>query len=309
MLMRVLRGLEQIKVKVPCAVTIGTFDGVHKGHLKIISRLKEVADERGLCTTLVTFYPHPRLIVRGGINPVKLLTSQEEKLRLLEKTGLDQVLIIPFDETFSNLDYRSFVSNILLNQLDMKAIVMGYDHSFGKNREGNFENLSLLSAENGFYLEKVGPFQLSGQNIGSSRIREQIMLGAVDVAADSLGRLYALCGTVIHGAARGRLLHFPTANLKLDYEKKLIPENCVYAVDVIHESIKYKGMLNIGFKPTFETGHAFTIEVHIHNFDKDIYGQKLTIFFKKRLRSEKKFESKEALIAQLEIDKNQSLKL
>ena len=307
--MKILRGLSEITGTGPGAITVGTFDGVHLGHIEIISRLKEIAAEKGLCTTLVTFYPHPRLIVHGGINPVKLLTSQEEKLHLLDTTGLNQVLIIPFDESFSNMDYRSFIQDILLDRLKMKAMIVGYDHSFGKNREGTYANIQSLSTKLGFSVEKVGPLQLDGKNIGSSKIREMLQLGAVEAATESLGRRYSLCGTVIHGVARGRSLQFPTANLRLEYENKLIPENGVYAVDVEYNGSVFKGMLNIGFKPTFETGHAFTIEVHILEFNKDIYGEQLKVIFKKRLRSEKKFENKEALIAQLEIDKKKSLKL
>ena len=307
--MRVLRGLDQIWDKQPCAVTIGTFDGVHLGHRKIIRRLMETASESGLCTTMVTFYPHPRLIVHGGAQPVKLLTSQQEKLDLLKETGLDQVLIIPFDESFSKMDYRSFIRDILIERLDAKQVIVGYDHSFGKDREGNFESLQNLSGEFGFSAEKVDPFKLGSEIVSSSRIREFIKLGQVDSAAELLGRKYALCGTVVYGAKRGRTLNFPTANLQLDYENKLLPENGVYAVDVIYEEKQYKGMLNIGYKPTFETGHAFTIEVHILDFEENIYGEQLQINFKKRLRSEKKFDSKEALIAQLEIDKHLSLNL
>ena len=143
--MQILRGLEQISHSSSCVATIGTFDGVHLGHKKIIERLKKVASDRGLCTTLVTFYPHPRLIVRGGSAPVKLLTSQEEKLELLAETGLDQVLIIPFDESFSEMSYRVFVEDILLNRLNVDAVVVGYDHAFGKNREGDFSNLQAFS--------------------------------------------------------------------------------------------------------------------------------------------------------------------
>jgi len=307
--MKIIRGLEQISGIRPCSVTIGTFDGVHLGHQEIIRRLREVAAEKGLCTTLITFYPHPRLIVHGGQQPVKLLTSQEEKLELLETTGLDQVLIIPFDESFSELEYNDFVRDILIKRLNAEAVVVGYDHSFGKDRQGNFANLQRLSTKFGFYAEKVDAFEVDNERIGSSRIREMIQQGKVDLAAHLLGRLYELRGTVVYGAARGRTLHFPTANLKLDYENKLIPENGVYAVDVVHINNTYKGMLNIGYKPTFETGHAFTIEVHILGFEQNIYDEQLIIKFKKRLRSEKKFDTKEALVAQLEIDKQLSLNL
>lgn len=307
--MKVLRGLDQIEKTRPCAATIGTFDGVHLGHQKIINRLHDIARENDLCTTLITFYPHPRLIVRGGIKPVNLLTSQSEKLELLEPTGLDQVLIIPFDENFSNMDYQVFLKEILIERLDIRALVVGYDHAFGKNREGNYANLKALGSELGFSLEKVGPLELNGELIGSSAIREMIRYGDVDHAAKFLGRPYSLSGTVVHGAARGRLLSFPTANLHLDYENKLIPENGVYAVDVIVQNEVFKGMLNIGFKPTFETGQAFTIEVNIFDFNREIYEEKIKVLFKKRLRSEKKFDSKEALVAQLEVDKIQSLKL
>ena len=306
--MEIIRGLEQLKPEEGCVATVGTFDGVHPGHIKLINRLIELGESKKLRTTLVTFYPHPKLVV-GSAKNVRLLTTIEEKIELLEKTGLQRLVIIPFNREFSRLSYEQFVRNILLDKLGTRSLVIGYDHAFGHDREGNYERLKELGRELNFSVERVEPFRLGDQIVGSTLIRQTLTEGRVDEAAEMLNRLYSISGKVVHGSARGKLLHFPTANVEVDNENKLIPADGVYAVDVLYKGQTYKGMLNIGCRPTFKNGKQHVIEVHIIDFNQSIYDETLTIAFKKRLRDEKKFDSKEALIEQLEKDRAESLQI
>ncbi|HID38512.1 MAG TPA: bifunctional riboflavin kinase/FAD synthetase [Calditrichaeota bacterium] len=306
--MEIIQGIEQFKSRKASAVTVGTFDGVHPGHIKLINRLLEVGTIQGLSTTLVTFYPHPKLVVSGQKN-VRLLTTIEEKIELLERTGLQRLLIVPFDQSFSRMSYEQFVHKVLIGKLDTKALVIGYDHAFGRNREGNYERLEELGQRFKFTVERVEPYRLNNQIIGSTLIRQTLLAGRVDEAAQMLQRLYTISGRVVHGSARGKLLHFPTANVEVSNKNKLVPTDGVYAVDVIYKDRTYKGMLNIGCRPTFKNGKQHVIEVHIIDFSQTIYNETITIAFKKRLRDEIKFDSKEALIEQLEKDREESLKV
>ena len=199
--------------------------------------------------------------------------------------------------------------DVLIDKLNVRALVIGYDHTFGRNREGNFANLEKLRATYGYSLDEVEPYEQGGQIVNSTFIRQFLLDGDVALAARLLGRNYSIDGRVVHGSDRGKTLNFPTANLQPSQVQKLVPGNGVYAVDVKYKGTLYKGMLNIGFKPTFEQRSRPTVEVHIINFDQTIYGDQLSVYFKKRLRDEKKFDSREALIAQLEIDKQESLKI
>ena len=308
--MEIVFGLDGIKEAKPCAITIGTFDGVHLGHLKIISRLREVADQKKLCATLITFEPHPRLVVqKQSAHHVQLLTTLNEKLEILQKQPLDRIIVVKFDREFSQIHYEDFVKQVLIGKLAAQALVVGYDHSFGRNREGNFSNLEKIKNRYGYDLYKVEPYELKGNIVSSTFIRQYLRDGDVEMAAAYLGRPYALSGKVIHGCARGKLLHFPTANLEIDHKYKLVPKNGVYAVDVRYRDRTYKGMMNIGTKPTFEEHGELSVEVHIIDFNRQIYGEPLTVYFKKRLRNERKFASKEELIAQLEADREKSFKL
>jgi len=293
-----------------CSVTIGTFDGLHLGHQKIINKVIEVSNNKNLCSTLVTFDPHPKIVLKQNDNfNIELLTPLEEKLAILEDTGLERIVIIRFDKAFASTSYEEFVKRILIDKIGAEAIIVGYDHAFGKNREGNYDSLKTLSDKYGFYLQKVGPVEIHDRIISSTIIRHVISEGDVDLAAAYLGRYYAISGKVVPGDARGKDLNFPTANILIENSYKLIPKTGVYAVDVIHNGQKYKGMLNIGYRPTFGNSRKSIVEVNIFNFEKDIYGDNLTVLFKKRLRNEKKFDSVDALIEQLEIDKQNSLKL
>ncbi len=307
--MEIIDGIENIYSKFPCAITVGTFDGIHLGHKKIIARLLAIANEKKLCSTMVTFHPHPKLVVKSEFkDALKLITDKDEKIEIIRESGIDRLVIIKFDHEFSQTNYRQFVKSILLEKLMAKVVVVGYDHAFGKNREGNFENLLLLSDEFKFDVEKVGPFELNDQVISSTTIRNALIKGEVEKAADYLGRLYSISGKVVPGDGRGKKLNFHTANIDVENPNKLIPAKGVYAVDVKHNDQMYKGMMNIGFRPTFGL-NQLNIETHIFDFKKDIYGDKLTVYFKKRLRDEIKFNSVEELIAQLEIDRQNSLNI
>jgi len=307
--MEIIKGLENISKAEDCAVTIGTFDGVHPGHLMIIRRLIEVAEERHLCSTLITFDPHPQLVLNQNLKgKIKWLSSLDDRLDILKQTGLNRTVIIKFDKDLSERSYEDFVKNVLIDRLGARALIVGYDHAFGKDRQGTYNNLQKLSDKYGFYLEQVEPYRVDGKTLSSTFLRNLILEGRVQEASAYLGRRYSLEGTVVRGKDRGKRLHFPTANLQIDNENKIIPKNGVYAVDVEFQNKIYQGMLNIGNQPTFGKEGNFSIEVHIFNFDRDIYGKSLTVLFKRHLRDEKKFESAEALIKQLEMDKINSLK-
>ena len=250
--METVNGLENLKPKKDCAVTIGTFDGIHPGHLKIIDTLLNVAKKNELCSTLVTFEPHPKLVVNSAIkNSIRLLTTIDEKIKYLQETKLDRTVVINFDKSFSNQSYETFVKNILIDKIGAKAIIVGYDHAFGKNREGNFENLQTLSKKYGFLLQRVDSVQIENKIISSTLLRNIIKDGNVGLSSEYLGRNYSLIGTVVPGNARGKKLNFPTANLKTGNSDKLIPKEGVYAVDIEYNGQTFKGMLNIGNQPTF----------------------------------------------------------
>jgi len=308
--MEIVRGLDNLDRITACVVTVGTYDGVHPGHLQILKRLDEIAVSNGYCSTLVTFDPHPKMVVeRNKGKQVGLLTTIEEKLELLEQTGLSRTVIINFDKAFSSLSYEQFVKDILVDKLGARIIVVGYDHAFGKNREGNFEKLSELSNKYQFEVERIDPFKIDDKVIGSTLLRRILAEGDVGQAGRLLSRLYSISGKVVHGSSRGKMLQFPTANIDVENDAKLIPANGVYAVDVQYDKNIFKGMLNIGCRPTFNSGKKQVIEVNIFNFNKEIYGESITVLFKERLRDEKRFSFKEELIKQLEEDKKNSMKL
>ena len=308
--MEIIRGIENLKPGFKCAVTVGMFDGIHPGHLRIIKELTSIAEEKNLCSTLVTFDPHPKLVLKPSeSHSVKLLTTIDEKIEILGTTELNRIVVLKFDKEFASQSYETFVKEILIEKIGAKAIVIGYDHAFGRNREGNYENLQKLTGVYDFELFKINPYEYHHKVVSSTVLRNMISDGKVDEAGKFLGRRYSLGGKVVPGNGRGKQLNFPTANIEIQNKNKLIPEQGVYAVDVKFEDKLYKGMLNIGYQPTFGDAHQFTVEVHIHNFHQDIYNKEIKVYFKKRLRNEIKFDSVDALIAQLEIDKQNSLKL
>lgn len=289
-------------------VTTGTFDGVHLGHQKIISRLKETAKEENGETVLITFFPHPRMVLFPDDNDLKLINTQEEKIELLEQYGIGHLIIIPFTKEFSRLTSVEFVRNILVNQIKTKRLVIGYNHHFGRNREGSFEHLKEYGPLYGFEVEEIPAKDIDSIEISSTKIRNALQSGDVRTAASYLGHEFSLTGKVVDGKKIGRQIGYPTANILVEDKYKIIPADGVYAVKVKHDNKIYGGMLNIGNNPTVNGKHK-TIEVNIFDFNKDIYEENATIYFIERLRDEVKFNGLEELKDQLAIDKINSLKI
>ncbi len=304
--MKVYTKIEDFKdVKTPI-VTTGTFDGVHLGHQKIISRLKDVAAKHRGETVLLTFYPHPRMVLFPEDNELKLLSTQAEKIALLEKYGVDHLIIYPFTKEFSRLTSVEFVRNILVNEIGTKRLIIGYNHHFGRNREGSFEHLKEFGPIYGFEVEEIPAKDVDSIEISSTKIRTALLEGDVEKANSFLGHSYSLSGEVIKGDQRGRTLGYPTANIAMKDPYKLVPADGVYAVKVQVKDKVYGGMLNVGDNPTIE-GKGRGMEVNIFDFNLDIYGEHATIFFIKRLRNEQKFSGLEELKLALAADKINAL--
>jgi riboflavin kinase / FMN adenylyltransferase len=287
-------------------VTSGTFDGVHLGHQKILDRLKEVAAKHGGETVVITFWPHPRLVLNPTETKLKLLNTFEERIELLKEQGIQHLLRIPFTKEFSNISSADFIHTILVTKIGTKKLVIGYDHHFGKNREGSFDQLRLNGPLFGFDVEEIPKQEVDNIGISSTKIRTALESGDVTTAKSLLGRPFSITGRVVQGEKLGRMLGFPTANLDLDSHYKLIPAEGIYAVTVSHESKLYKGMLYIGQRPTVGGVHQ-TIEVNIFDFSKDIYGETLQVQFIDSIRKDIKFNDLEALKKQLALDKEVAL--
>lgn len=295
------------KLKNTC-VTIGTFDGVHKGHRDILSVLKNIARKNDLNSTVVTFYPHPRTVISENYD-MSILTTKEEKIELLQQLDIDNLYIINFTKEFAGQTSEEFVKNYIVEKFDAKHVVIGHDHKFGKDRSGDENKLKELGEKFNFNVTAVKPVYEDGELISSTKIRNALNDGDVEKAAKFLGRNYSLAGKVVEGAKRGRILGFPTANLDIDNSMKLIPLSGVYAVKCSLEGEELNGVMNIGYRPTFEDDNQLVVEVNIFNFNRDIYGKKLKIDFIKRIRPERKFSSKEELISQIENDKAEAAKV
>ncbi len=290
-----------IGVKNPI-VTTGTFDGVHLGHQKIIKRLKDLAKEETGETVLLTFYPHPRMVLFPDDNELQLINTQAEKIELLEHYGIDHLIIYPFTKEFSRLSSVEFVRNILVNTIKTKRLVIGYNHHFGRNREGSFEHLKEYGPLYGFEVEEIPAKDIDSIEISSTKIRNALLSGDVTTANTYLGHDFSISGKVIQGKQLGRTIGYPTANIQLQDKYKIVPADGVYAVKVKHNDKLYNGMLNIGNNPTIE-GKGRSIEVNIFNFNMDIYNQDATIYFIERLRNEIKFNGLDELTKQLALDK------
>jgi len=306
--MDVIFGFDEILKDTNSFVTIGTFDGLHAGHKRIIEKLKEKAALTGGRSVVITFDPHPRTLFQSA-DPVKLLTSLDEKIELFGKTGIDVLWIIKFTREFASLTSEEFVKTHLVDKLGVKEIIIGHDHRFGKGRDGDEAKLKEIGAKYGFSVTPVEAVEVNGQTASSSKIRKALTEGELKLANAFLGRNYSLRGEVVVGEKRGRTLGFPTANVGNIAPGKLIPANGVYAVKVIIEGEEYNGVINIGRRPTFNTNDEIIPEVHILDFNSDIYGKKIEVVFVERLRGEIKFSSKEELIKQINEDKNKSLKI
>lgn len=285
-------------------LTIGTFDGVHLGHRKIIEQLVNEANRVNGTSIVLTFFPHPKHVVGNNSEAVLLLNTLEEKVKLLSEAGVDHLVVTPFTAEFAELSAENYIKDFLVKSFNPHTLIIGYDHRFGKNRIGDFNMLQKYSTEFGYNVMEVPEHVLAHIKISSTQIRKQLLLGNVEQANELLGYNYFFSGIVIDGEKRGRTIGFPTANLQIIDTEKLIPANGVYAVDVKIEdsNLQYKGMMNMGTKPTFD-GLEKSIEVNIFDFDEMIYEKKLTVFLKLKIRDEMKFDSVEALVMQLNKDR------
>lgn len=291
-------------------VTIGTFDGVHRGHQKVIQRLKSFAGDHEGESVVFTFYPHPRLVTKPEESNLRLLTTLEEKKELFARSGIDHLIVFPFTKSFSELTYAEFVKQVLVEKMNTHCLVVGYDHRFGKNRKGSFDYLKECANEYGFKIEKLDALLVDEANVSSTRIRDALQNGAIEKANRYLGYRYTLHGTVVEGERVGRKLGFPTANIEASDPHKLIPGYGVYAVEVMLSGSRYQGMLNIGTRPTFnKNADNRSIEVNIFDFTGDIYKKEITLIFVGKIREEQKFSGIEALTEQLKKDKVTALKL
>lgn len=287
-------------------VTSGTFDGVHVGHQKILQQLVDTAKTQNGQSIVITLWPHPRFVLKKDHQSLKLLSTFEEKANLIEKMGVDILLKIPFTKEFSEVSSDQFIREILVEKLKTTVLIIGYDHRFGKNREGGFDYLKQNAGDYGFKVKEIPREDIDHLGVSSTRIRKALDAGEVHEANELLGRYYTMSGFVKDGDRIGRSIGFPTANIDVPESYKLIPADGAYAVYVMFDNVRYQGMLNIGWRPTV-SGQERRIEVNIFNFDKEIYNMRLTLELVRLLRKEKKFESLHHLKNQLDQDKQQAL--
>ena len=300
--MKIFQDLTAINSIPNPVLTIGTFDGVHVGHQKILQQVKKEAEKIGGESVLFTFFPHPRMVLYPESHGLKLLQTQEEKMAKLARVGIENCIVYPFTFDFSRLSAIEFVRDILVNKLQIKKLVIGYDHQFGKNREGNIEFLKEICEVYGFEVIEIPAQDIDAVNVSSTKIRKAILEGNLAKANEYLGERFELTGTVVHGQAIGKTIGFPTANIKVNSELKLIPGNGVYAVVVSLKDSDYIGMLNIGNRPTVNDSADRTIEVHILDFSGEIYTEEITVKFIDKLRDEKQFIDLQELQNQIKED-------
>ncbi|MBJ7427759.1 MAG: bifunctional riboflavin kinase/FAD synthetase [Bacteroidia bacterium] len=287
-------------------VSQGTFDGVHLAHKKIIERLKQIASIKDGETVLITFEPHPRMVLFPDDHGLQLLSTLNEKIHLLEKAGIDHLIILPFTKEFSRQTSEQFIRTILVNKIKTNTLVIGYDHRFGKNREGSFEHLKESSSLYGFEVEEIPEQDIDDIAVSSTKIRSALLNNDIQTAQKYLGNSYSLEGKVVKGKQLGRTIGYPTANIQVENTFKLIPQDGVYAVWVWYNKARFGGMLNIGNNPTI-ADKGRSIEVNIFDFEKEIYTEMLKIEFVNKLRNEEKFNGLDALKAQLHLDKQNAL--
>lgn len=287
-------------------ITIGTFDGVHLGHRAIIHEMKYRAMQQHARSLVITFMPHPREVVGKG--PVQYLSTVEERLEIFEQLDVDLTLVMKFTYEFSRISPRTFYNDLVIRYIGVREVVVGHDHTFGRDREGGVKALEEIGNEAGFATVTVPPVTVGGETVSSSAVREHLLHGEVERAGQLLGNAYSLAGKVVAGSSRGEKLGFPTANIELNNVNKLVPASGVYCVRIDRGKDQFYGMLNVGVRPTFERDHLRVIEVHIFDFHENLYNQVLRVHFLRRLRPERKFPSREALITQLNNDKEKCLK-
>lgn len=304
--LKIYKNLSEFSPENKTVLTLGTFDGVHVGHLKILEKLVETAKTENYESVLLTFFPHPRMILQQD-STIKLLNSIEEKAYLLEKLGLQNLIIHPFDKDFAKLSARAFVEEVLVKQLNIGKIIIGHDHRFGKNRTADIYDLTVFGTEFGFEVQQISAEEINDIAISSTKIRNALSEGNIPLANKYLNYPYFFSGKVVKGKGIGSNLGFPTANIEILDDFKLIPKRGVYIVYAEIDCVNIKGMLNIGYNPTVN-GYSQSIEVHLIDFNKDIYGHVIKVNFLERIRDEQKFESIALLKDQLAEDKLTTLR-
>lgn len=303
--MKIFHSINEFHSDKKTILTLGTFDGVHIGHAAILKKLTQNTADGKFESAVLTFFPHPRMVLQGK-SDLKLLNTINEKIDLLEKIGIENLIIHPFDANFSQLSAEEFVKTVLVDQLHIQKIIIGYDHRFGKNRTANIDDLTAFGLKYGFEVEQISAQEINDISISSTKIRTALEDGEINLANEYLGYSYFLSGTVVKGKQLGRTIGFPTANIELKEEYKLVPKNGVYIVAAEIDGKSVYGMMNIGFNPTVQ-GEKRTIEVHFFDFDLDIYNRHIRVAILQRIRSEEKFESVEFLKIQLGKDKDFSI--
>lgn len=304
--MKIYNHLSEFKRLNNAVATIGTFDGVHFGHQKIINRLCELARSTGGESVILTFFPHPRMIIDPENQDLKMINTIEEKAQILAALGVDHLIITPFTRDFSNLSPSEYIKNILVDTIGIKQIIVGYDHRFGKDRSGGMNDLIAFSGPYGYEVEEIAEQDINDVAVSSTKVRESLLSGKVGLAAEYLGYPFSLYGPVIKGDKIGRTIGYPTANIFIEQPYKLIPSDGIYAVTVDMEDQSYEAMAYIGQRPTIN-GMTRNIEVNIFDFNREIYGQYIKMNFHEFLRHDVKFTGLEALKIQLKKDKEDTL--
>lgn len=305
--MKIHKGVESFQRLSKAVVTTGTFDGVHLGHAKMLNKLVEIGQVNTSETVLMTFFPHPRIVLFPD-HDLKLINDIDENIELFKNYNIDHLIIQNFDKEFSRLTSLDYIRDILIKKIGLKNLVIGFNHHFGRNREGSLKNLNEYADLYDFDIHQVDSYSIDKKSVSSTKIRNAINLGDVQLVNSYLGYSFTFSGIVSKGKGRGKSMGFPTANIILENKNKIIPKFGVYAVNILYNKIRYKGMLNIGMNPTFNNPEC-SIEVHIFDFNKEIYGSKLSIELVDRIRNEKKFNNPDELKNQLAIDKIASLNI
>ena len=302
----ITQNLKEYNSTKPSVITVGTFDGIHIGHKEIINELCLISKKKKLKSIILSFSPHPKIVLKNS-SDIMLINSMDEKVDILNKYNLDYFLIKEFTIEFSRLTALEFVRDILVNKLNVKHIIVGYDHHFGRNRDASIIQLKEFGKLYNFEITEIRPKKVNNDSVSSTKIRNLLLDGNLELANKYLDSYFSLTGLVIKGMGRGKNLGFPTANIKINDEYKLIPRNGVYIVKSLIDSIIYFGMMNIGENPTFDDKNK-SIEIHFFELDYNIYDKKIKINILNRIRNEKKFKSPEFLMEQLKIDRDYSLK-
>lgn len=305
--MKIYHHIDEFTPVANAVVTIGTFDGVHLGHRKIIERIKELARASGGETVILTFFPHPRMILHPEDQDLKLITTITEKAELLDQLGVDHLIITPFSRDFSNQSAEDYIRDVLVNKIGTKKIVIGYDHRFGKDRQGGLQDLQRLAPEYGFEVLEIAEQDIHDVAVSSTRIRKALLESNIALANEFLGYPFFITGKVVRGDQLGRTIGYPTANIQVEETYKLIPGDGIFATTVIIDGAEYKGMAYIGTRPTIN-GVRRNIEVNIFEFDKQVYNQQIRLTFHHYLRGDMKFAGLDELKQQLALDKEDTLR-